>query len=541
MKTYLEQFKQTLTEKDYSGLLTALNSTALVSITDKEGTILYANEKFVEVSKYSREELIGQNHRILKSNQQPQELFINLWATISKGNLWRGEIKNRAKDGTYYWVDTSIVPILDEQGSPERYISVCFLVTEKTQIQQEMQQKVDDLERAKKAMLNLLEDIEEAKARDEAIIFGIGDGLVTTDKNGSILFINDVFRGILGWTLEEIKGKKFIDVVPMFYENGTLVLFEDRLITKALKGKKKETTPIPSSLFYKTKSGLLIPVMVTASPIILEGEVVGTVEVFRDITKEKQIDKAKTEFVSLASHQLRTPLSSINWYTEMLLVGDAGELNLEQKKYLNEVYKGNQRMVSLVNALLNVSRLDLGTFMIDPKLEDIVEISKSVIEELAPQIEMRNVKLEQRYEPGLPEMYLDENLIRNILQNILSNAIKYTPSGGSISFSINKKTKGELVSSFIFNESSILISVSDTGYGIPEHQKDKIFTKLFRADNIRDHDTDGSGLGLYITKSILTEAGGSIWFDSTENKGSVFYVTIPLLGMRKREGAKMIT
>lgn len=120
----------TTLSKDYEALLSALNQTALVSVTDSKGRITYANDKFVSVSKFNRKELIGQNHRILKSGHQPESLFENLWGTISKGFIWRGEIKNRAKDGSYYWVDTSIAPIIGTNGKPRQYIAVRFLVTD---------------------------------------------------------------------------------------------------------------------------------------------------------------------------------------------------------------------------------------------------------------------------------------------------------------------------------------------------------------------------------------------------------------------------
>lgn len=145
---------QNLTEKDYRGLLTALDRTALVSMTDEKGNIIYANPKFTEVSKYSLAELLGQNHRILKSHQQPDQLFIDLWKTISSGQVWRGEIKNRAKDGTYYWVDTSIAPILGSNGKPERYISVRFLITDKKIAEAESKKRYDELEKTNKFMID---------------------------------------------------------------------------------------------------------------------------------------------------------------------------------------------------------------------------------------------------------------------------------------------------------------------------------------------------------------------------------------------------
>ena len=148
-----EQLGQKLTEKDYNAILVALNETSLVSMTDARGDILYANETFVRVSKYSLDELLGQNHRILKSGHQPDEMFVALWKTISSGGVWRGEIKNRAKDGSYYWVDTSIAPIPGEDGKPERYISVRVLITEKKKTEEDLSEQKNDLEKMNKFMV----------------------------------------------------------------------------------------------------------------------------------------------------------------------------------------------------------------------------------------------------------------------------------------------------------------------------------------------------------------------------------------------------
>lgn len=238
------------------------------------------------------------------------------------------------------------------------------------------------------------------------------------------------------------------------------------------------------------------------------------------------VDKAKSEFVSLASHQLRTPLSTINWYAEMLLAGDAGTLSPEQKQFMDEIYKGNQRMVELVNALLNVSRIDLGTFAIDPEPTDLRTISDSLLTELMPQIKTREVIVDKKYDPDFPTLFLDPKLMRIVIQNLLTNAIKYTPAKGQVMIDLSRM------------KTMVEIKVSDTGFGIPKDQQSKIFTKLFRADNVREKETDGTGLGLYIVKSIIEQSGGSVRFDSVLDKGTTFYVTIPIVGMKKKEGVK---
>ena len=377
----------------------------------------------------------------------------------------------------------------------------------------------------------------QVKAKDEAIILSIGDGLVVADENGKIVLVNKAFEKMLGWKEREARGKSLSKIVPIVDESGKYMPESERLVTKTL----KEHTTITTTVNYLRKDKTLFPVALTVSPIIAEGNFIGAVEVFRDITKEKEIDKAKTEFVSLASHQLRTPLSTINWYSEMLLSGDIGTLNDKQKKYMNEVYKGSQRMVVLVNALLNVSRLELGTFVVNPKPTDVVKLAQKTIDELKIQIDQRQLKFSERHSEGLPLLNADPNLLGMVFQNLLSNAIKYTAEKGSVSLDLRLVKRGELINKKKVNEDSMAIIVSDTGFGITGNQQDKIFTKLFRADNVRAKDTEGTGLGLYIVKSVVDHSGGRIWFESEENKGTTFYLTLPLAGMKKKEGTKIIS
>jgi signal transduction histidine kinase len=242
--------------------------------------------------------------------------------------------------------------------------------------------------------------------------------------------------------------------------------------------------------------------------------------------EDGSVDRAKTEFVSLASHQLRTPLSAIRWYSEMLLSKYVGELNEKQRQYVKEIYTGNLRMVELVNALLNVSRIDLGTFASEPEDVNLVEVCESVLSELAPQIIQKKQTVERIFS-GAPVVYsADPKLIRIVFQNFLSNSVKYTPP------------EGHIVAEIGVREGSLYIRVSDSGYGIPKAQHGKIFEKLFRADNVRQKDTEGTGLGMYIVKAIIESSGGKIWFDSEENKGTAFSVLLPLSGMVKKSGFK---
>jgi len=377
-----------------------------------------------------------------------------------------------------------------------------------------------------KKVLQRTKDLEQIKSRNEAILRSIGDGLVVVDKEGKISYINKSFEEMLGWQSEEILGKSMVEVVPREDINGVGVSFKERILTLVLNG-QKFVADLTNPFYYIRKNKSRFPTSSIVAPVILEGKIVGAVEVFRDITKEKEIDKAKTEFVSLASHQLRTPLSTVSWYSEMLLAGDAGEVTPNQKKYLEEIYNGNQRMVDLVNTLLDVSRIELGTFVVESKPTDLKKLVISVISEQQPQIDEKRIKFVPSFDAHISLLQADPKLLRMVVENLLSNAIKYTPDGGRVKLVLSHN-----------DDKTVSIIVSDTGYGIPKNQQDKIFTKLFRADNVVGKDTEGTGLGLYIAKSIVEQAGGKIWFESDENKGTTFSVTMPMRGLKKRMSPK---
>ena len=398
---------------------------------------------------------------------------------------------------------------------------------------QEIQKKAEDLKERQGAILNILEDIEgekekalTEKAKDEALLESIGDGVVATDKDGGILFINGAAIEMLDLEKVDYVGKVLVYYLKMTDESGEEVDRSLRPLTIATKEKKKVSS---REFNYQRKNGTSFSVALTVTPIITKDKLVGTIEVFRDIAKEKEVDKAKTEFVSLASHQLRTPLTAINWYSEMLLSEDAGKLTEEQKNFLGEIYAGNQRMVELVNALLNVSWIEMGTLAIDPEPTDFAEIAKSVVAELKSEIVAKKLEMVEDYDASLPKVNADPKLVRIVFQNFLTNAVKYTPEGGKIGVAVRKE--GE----------EVLIKVSDTGYGIPKNQQARIFEKLFRADNVREKDASGTGLGLYLVKSIVENSGGGVWFESEENEGTTFFVALPLSGMKKKEGSKTLS
>ena len=409
----------------------------------------------------------------------------------------------------------------------------------------ELNKKVSELKVTRRAMLNVLEDLDhertslqEEKAKDEAILSSIGDGLVVTDNDRKIVLMNAAAEKLTGRKFKQAVGSLWPEVLPAVDEDGKKINSSQIALKSALE--QKSTVSVFSKYYFTRANGTRFPVAATASPILVDGEPAGAIVVFRDITKEAEIDRTKTEFVSLASHQLRTPLSTVSWYAEMLLDEEAGKINKEQKLYLNEVYHANQRMVELVNALLNVSRLELGTFSINPSPVNFAEASRQIVKELEQKIIAKKLQVEEKYDDSLKSIPADQNLVRIIFQNLISNAVKYTNDKGSVSIEVKRVPAGKKVGEHTVKEESVAIVVADTGYGIPVEQQDDIFGKLFRADNAKSREPDGNGLGLYIVKSILDQGGGKVWFDSTEGKGSTFYVTLPITGMQAREGTRKL-
>jgi PAS domain S-box-containing protein len=337
--------------------------------------------------------------------------------------------------------------------------------------------------------------------------------VVLTDHHGRILFANQAAIDTSGFEFSEMQGQTprlWGGLMPKeFYQQGwSLIVRGD---------------PIKRATINRRRDGSIYTAITTITPISHKGVFFATQE---NVTTLREVDKAKTEFVSIASHQLRTPLSIVRWYTEMLASGDAGRLSKKQSKYLQEIYTGNQRMVELVNSLLDASRLELGTFTFNPEKIDLAKSTKSLADEQKVDLNNKKIKLTFKFSKDIPDMQLDPKLLRMVVQNLLSNAIKYTPEKGKIEIGLSK-----------YKNDDILLTVSDNGYGIPKEQQFKIFTKFFRADNVRLKSADGTGLGLYIVKSIIDKVGGEIWFNSEENKGTTFFITIPIItkGLEKED------
>ena len=334
------------------------------------------------------------------------------------------------------------------------------------------------------------------KAKTSAIIDSIPNGLLVTSRDGNIFLVNQELERILGVKSDNLLGKFVYDIIPNIKtvnkDKSDVSVFD-----YVSKDKKKNTT-------IENKS----------NPIIMNENIFGSVYILRDTTQEKSTERAQKEFVSLASHQLRTPITSIKWNSEIILSNKS--IDKEVLIAANDIYKESNRMEKLVNSLLNLSRIDLGKIKFNTQTINLEEYINILINTLQSEIELKNLKLEKNivFQDFITN---DPAYIDIIIRNIVHNAIKYTSQGGVIKIDINK------------NLDNILIIISDTGIGIPKSQQSQIFSRLFRADNAKSFQPDGNGLGLYVVKKLIELMKGNIWFESEENKGTTFFLELPIV------------
>jgi Osmosensitive K+ channel histidine kinase len=240
----------------------------------------------------------------------------------------------------------------------------------------------------------------------------------------------------------------------------------------------------------------------------------------RDRTEAKEIDRAKTEFISLAAHQLRTPLATMTMAAEMILNGNIGQANSAAKKQLKNIYDSAYQMSGLIELFLNLSRIELGRLEINPEPIKMEELANDILKDIMPQAQKKKLTLETDFDKKLPIVNIDRRIMHISLENLLTNAVKYTAAGGKIKFAVRVE------------KNKIISSVTDNGCGIPKNQLPMLFTKMFRADNVGN--AKGMGLGLNMAKNSIEQSGGAIFVQSEENKGSTFSISIPLSGMKRK-------
>ncbi len=480
----------------------ALDQHAIVSISDLSGNITYANDRFCKISGYEREELLGANHRIVKSNFHSPEFFRALWETISQGHVWHGEICNRSKYGEHYWVDATVVPLLDKAGLPEQYIAIRTDISER---------KVVELQ------------LEEQLRFVEILLETIPTAIYMKDTGGRYLRFNRAFEELFGIERAQWIGCNVFDLVlgnaaaAMYAKDQDLFLngqdqtyqesFTNRQTGKLIEG------------FYR-KAAL------TNS----DGQITGLVGTILDITERNRLDlelrqakrnaeqasQAKSEFLANMSHEIRTPMNGVIGMTDLVL---ETSLSAVQHEYLTIVKNSAQALMVILNDILDFSKIEAGKLNIESVEFSPTVILTETLKTIRARAEKKGLVLICELATDLPETVLgDPGRIRQVLNNLCDNAIKFT-SRGSVTVALHCKSAG-------IDRVEFELSVSDTGIGIPEEKQKGIFEAFTQADASTTRQFGGTGLGLTISARLVELMGGRIWVESARGMGSVFRFTL---------------
>lgn len=379
-------------------------------------------------------------------------------------------------------------------------------IAEREIAQKTLQLRNKELEDTKKAILNVMSDLRVINARNEAILNSMADGVIVIDKNGLITLMNHSAEKLLGHTIEESVGKKWFKILKRVDEEGNPISPQEGAFAGALVKGVTHIPTLPTSTYYVRKNKTRFSVARAVSPIRIDERIAGAVNVFRDVTFEKDLDKMKDEFMDIAAHDLRTPAAAIRGFISRVLDGDAGEISDKAKNLLSEAYEGNMRLINLVDDFLAVSRLERGKIKIKPKTGDLTEVVETALKGLSGIASSKGLTLTYK-KIKLPAVLIDKERTIQVLNNLIGNAIKFTEKGGiTISHKVDKD--------------KVITNITDTGIGIsPELQK-HLFQKYSKKDNGAGR--SGLGLGLYISKLCIEGSGGKIWAKSKEGKGSTF-------------------
>lgn len=520
-KTHIEDLESL---RKYTESLTSLLPVAFCIVNSLD-FILDANNSFEKISGYNSIQVIGMG--ISKFFLEKEEI-----------NSLVGELremrKQVEKELNLITKNEKIIPVKisairkKREGKFVGYLMTITDVSEKRELRREMQKELEEktkqlkkkakqMENSRSALLNILEDVDQSfkeaekeRKKTVAIIENFIDGMLFFSSDHYLSIVNPKMEEFFDIKAEDVTGKNLKDLIDFPNLKPLINFITNEKDNRILDLFRKELQ-ISESFYLE----------VTTTKISKEEENLGTLIHVHDISREKRIERIKSEFVSVAAHQLRTPLSGIKWTIETFIeevADEKGKLTKEERKLLRKAYDANERIVGLVNDLLNVSRIEEGRYVYEPEEADICETIEPVIKEYEQSIKGKeNIKFKvNKVKKNYPSVKIDAEKINIVLQNFLDNAMKYTD-------------EGEIVLTVDCPDSeTIKISVQDDGIGIPEGQHERLFDKFFRAENVQRKDVEGSGLGLFISKNIIEAHGGEIGFNSTKGTGSIFYFTLPV-------------
>jgi nitrogen fixation negative regulator NifL len=481
----------------------ALDQHAIVSITDTAGNILYANDRFCEISGYARAELIGQNHRIVNSGTHPAELFRDMWSTITGGQVWRGEICNRARDGHLYWVSATIVPLLGDQGIPEQYIAIRTDITDRKRMETQLSEQ-----------LHLVEELIEA----------IPLPVYLKDTLGRYIRLNRAFEQFFHIRRENYLGRTLHDLLSP--EDARVHAEKDAELFAA-KG-----TQSYEAMVHSCDGEIHDAIYRKAVLTRRDGSVSALLGVIVDITDRKQAEReivrakeaaeaasrAKSDFLANMSHEIRTPMNGVIGMTDLAL---DTELTAEQREYLSIAKSSAESLLTVINDILDFSKIEAGKLLVENISFDLHRLIADVLKPLAIRAHEKGIELISEGIHTVPRFVLgDPSRIRQVLVNLVGNAIKFTETGEIIlSTELMQQHHGHAIIHF---------AVRDTGIGIAEDKQDLIFDAFAQEDTSTTRKYGGTGLGLSICRRLVELMGGRMWLNSQLGEGSTFHFSVEL-------------
>lgn len=468
----------------------------VIFMTDKEGIFTFVNPGFTTAYGYTSIEVINKvTPRILKSGLMSTENYKIFWNTILSGKEIKGEFKNKRKDGTIFDVEGSVNAIFDENNNIIGFLGIQRDITEHKKAEREVLKT--------KNFLN-------------NIINASGDPFFVKDKDSKFVFANDASYKLFGTNSENTIGKTLGESLDADQMTGFLRIDKMVLTTGEKNITEEKLTPL---------NGVEPMTIITTKSRYIDTDgnkfLIG---IIHDITKRKKTEEKITElhevrnkFISIISHQLRTPLTAVNWNLEAILEGKFGKLGKTQFEFLQATHLASKKITSRIHNLLTAIDVEEGRISFETEEIDPNNICMAVINESQNECKMRNLSC--LYTPptnNLPVVQGDGQKIRMVISTLLENAIVYSKDEGKINIGFHLK------------DNAIRFEITDTGVGIPQTEQHRIFTRFFRASNASIMQPDAFGLGLYVAKNFIEQHHGKIGFESKEGKGSMFWFELPI-------------